>query len=57
MRATISGLVNRLQPSESVVLAGTALLVGLTSGIGVWLFKQLLGWAAELLYEKFGNQQ
>lgn len=30
------------QPSESLVLGGAALLVGLTAGTGVWLFKQLI---------------
>ena len=30
------------QPSKSVVLVGIALLVGLTTGIGVWLFKRLI---------------
>ena len=34
--------LNRLQPSESVVLGGAALVVGLTSGLGVWLFKRLI---------------
>ena len=33
--------LNRQQFSESVALAVLAILVGLTSGIGVWLFKQL----------------
>ncbi len=33
--------LNRQQFSESVVLAVIAILIGLTSGIGVWLFKQL----------------
>ena len=33
--------LNRQQFSESVALAVIAILVGLTSGIGVWLFKQL----------------
>lgn len=33
--------LNRQQFSESVALAVIAILVGLTSGIGVWLFKQM----------------
>lgn len=35
-------LRERLQPSESVVLGALALLVGLTSAAGVWLFKGLI---------------
>ncbi len=54
MRATISRLINRLQPSESVVLAGTALLVGLTSGIGVWLFKKLIDLAHTIAFDGLG---
>ena len=34
--------LDRLQPSESAMLGGAALLVGLTSGAGVWLFKRLI---------------
>ncbi|MCF6155367.1 MAG: chloride channel protein [Candidatus Brocadia sp.] len=37
----VIGWLNRQQFSESVALAVIAILVGLTSGIGVWLFKQL----------------
>lgn len=33
--------LNRQQFSESVALAVIAILVGLVTGIGVWLFKQL----------------
>ena len=35
-------LQDRLQPSESVVLGGLAVVVGLVSAVGVWLFKQLI---------------
>ena len=35
-------LLNRLQPSESVVLGGAAAVVGLLCGIGVWAFKRLI---------------
>jgi hypothetical protein len=34
--------LNRLQPSESVILGVSSLVVGLLSGAGVWLFKQLI---------------
>ncbi len=35
--------LDRLQPSESVLLTGAAIAVGLTSALGVWLFKFLIG--------------
>jgi chloride channel protein, CIC family len=34
--------LNRLQPSETVLLGGASLLVGLLSGMGVWVFKRLI---------------
>jgi hypothetical protein len=30
------------RPSETTILAASALLVGLTSGIGIWIFKRLI---------------
>jgi CIC family chloride channel protein len=33
---------SRFQPSDTVTFGGAAVLVGLTSGIGVWLFKRLI---------------
>lgn len=38
------GWLDRLQPSESIVLSAAALAVGLTSAAGIWLFKQLIEW-------------
>ncbi|MBN1429351.1 MAG: chloride channel protein [Anaerolineae bacterium] len=38
----LSRWLNRWWPSESYMLVGAALLVGLLSGVGVWLFKQLI---------------
>ncbi len=35
--------LDRWQPSETVLLSGLALVVGLTSGVGIWLFKWLIG--------------
>ena len=43
--------LDRLQPSESVVLGGSAFLVGLASGAGVWAFKQLI----DLAHIAFAN--
>ncbi|MDE1889691.1 MAG: chloride channel protein [Planctomycetota bacterium] len=43
--------LNRQQFSESVALAVIAILVGLTSGIGVWLFKQLFNVIFQCAFE------
>jgi len=43
--------LNRQQFSESVALAVIAILVGLTSGIGVWLFKQLFNVIYQYAFE------
>ncbi len=51
----ISGWLDRHQPSESVVLGGAALLVGLTGGVGVWLFKQLIQWVHEIMAINLGG--
>ena len=34
--------LGRWQPSEGVILAGSGLIVGLTTGAGVWLFKRMI---------------
>ncbi len=51
MNLNISKLLDRLQASEAVVLGGAALLVGLTSGAGVWLFKRLIDLAHWLAFD------
>lgn len=51
----ISAWLDRRQPSESAVLGGAALLVGLTGGLGVWLFKQLIEWVHQLLVADLGG--
>ncbi|HSD85780.1 MAG TPA: chloride channel protein [Anaerolineae bacterium] len=52
LSASLPRWLDRAHPSESVVLGGAALVVGLTSGAGVWLFKQLI----ELVYQMaYGN--
>ena len=43
--------LEHLQPSPSVVLGAAAVLVGLSSGMGVWLFKALIGWVEQLAFE------
>ncbi len=42
MKTILLRLIERWQPSESVLLGGAALVVGLLSGVGVWLFKLLI---------------
>lgn len=46
---------DRWQPSEPVILGGAALLVGLASGAGVWLFKQLIELAHWLAFGEIGG--
>jgi len=53
--ASLPHWLDRWQPSESVVLGGAALVVGLTSGMGVWLFKQLIDLAHRLTYDGLGG--
>lgn len=40
--ANIARWLDRIQPSETTVMGGAAVLVGLGSGIGIWLFKRLI---------------
>lgn len=47
--------LDRLQPSESMVLGALALIVGLTSGASVWLFKWLIDLVHALAFEMFGT--
>ncbi len=48
-------LLDRLQPSESMVLGGAAVVVGLTSGVGVWLFKRLIDLFHSITYDGLGG--
>ncbi len=41
-----------LQPSESYLLGGAAVLVGLTSGMGIWLFKRLIDLAQWIAFDE-----
>jgi CBS domain-containing protein len=47
--------LERWQPSESLVLIAIALLVGLTSGAGVWLFKWLIEITHQLAFGQLGE--
>ncbi|MCQ3979930.1 MAG: chloride channel protein [Anaerolineae bacterium] len=55
LRPNLTRWLDRWQPAEPVVLGGAALLVGLVSGAGVWLFKQLIELAYLLAFGKFGG--
>lgn len=54
-KLNFSHLLDRIQPSESFVLGGAALGVGLTSGAGVWLFKRLIDLAHWLAFDMLGT--
>jgi hypothetical protein len=49
------GWLNRLQPPEGAILGGAALMVGLTSAIGVWLFKLLIDLFHTGAFDFFGG--
>lgn len=51
---TVRLRVERLQPSESVIFGALAVLVGLASAAGVWLFKWLIDQVHWLAFEKLG---
>lgn len=50
----IARWLDRYQPPGSVVLGLAAVLVGLTSGIGVWVFKRLIELFHELAFGQLG---
>ncbi len=54
-RATLAYWLDRLQPSETWLLGGAALLVGLLSGLGIWLFKALIRLAHSLAFDRVGG--
>jgi CIC family chloride channel protein len=47
--------LDRLQSSETVILSGLALIVGLASGAGVWLFKRLIDLFHQLAFTNLVN--
>lgn len=61
MRGTTSAIValrrflDRWQPSETVVLGGVAMVVGLASGAGVWIFKMMIELARWLMFDRLGG--
>lgn len=52
--ALVSRLLDRWQPSESIILIILALFVGLAGGTGVWIFKQLIDLSHFLMFGKLG---
>jgi CIC family chloride channel protein len=46
---------NRISRSQTTVLGGTAVVVGLATGVGVWLFKQLINVIHTLLFSQLGG--
>jgi chloride channel protein, CIC family len=50
-----SKLINRLQVSETAVLIFIGIIVGLLTGLGVWLFKQLINLAHTFFYTDAGG--
>lgn len=51
----IAGWLDRYQPPGSVVLGLAAVLVGLTSAIGIWVFKRLIELFRELAFGQLGT--
>ena len=51
----LSRWLDRIQPSEAMVMGVVALLVGLATGGGVWLFKQLIEIAHHLFFDVLGG--
>lgn len=47
--------LDRVQPSETVVMFVLAIVVGVTTGAGVWIFKQLIEIAHYLFFDVLGT--
>lgn len=47
--------LDRFQPSESMILGALAVVVGLTSAAGVWLFKRMIDLVHQLAFEQIGG--
>jgi len=51
MKNSILQWVDRYQISDSALLGGTALLLGLATGAGIWLFKQMINLGHHFFFE------
>lgn len=54
-RRFFTGLPNRLPVPQSVVQIVVAVLVGLASGVGIWIFKMMIEWAQRLAFGTLGG--
>ncbi len=53
-KSRIANLIDRLQPSETVVLFGTAIIVGAGTGLGAVFFIWLIGQVQTFLFQTVG---
>lgn len=54
-RRILSGLLDRLQVPQAVVQIVIAVLVGLASGVGIWVFQALIALAQRVAFGAFGG--
>lgn len=54
-RSFLSGFLDRLQAPQSVVQIIIAVLVGLASGVGIWIFKALIELAQRAAFDALGG--
>lgn len=54
-RSEISRWLDRWQPSESIIMGGAAIIVGLASGAGVWVFKWLIELFHQVAFDRLGS--
>lgn len=52
--STLRRWLSALQPSGPVLLGGIAVLTGLATAAGVWLFKQMIVWTYALMFGRLG---
>jgi CIC family chloride channel protein len=50
MSGKLSLWIERIANSQTLSLGGSAILVGLTTGVGIWLFKWLIEWVRGLAF-------
>lgn len=51
----IAAWLDRIQPPAPLLLGGVALLVGLASGVGIWLFKEMFEFAHDVIFKDVGG--
>lgn len=55
MKKRIISIIDQVSNSQTTILAGSALLVGFVTGVGVWLFKKLIDLFHSLLFGYLGG--